>query len=77
MRVLSVSIIIALLIVVVVLGRAVVRLENYHYASFVGLCSEYDAANPMQTVEREKCLHGTETRIHWIFHIIPAIRAEY
>lgn len=38
------AIIILLSVVVIVLTHAIVRLENYRYANFVGLCSEYNIA---------------------------------
>ena len=41
--------IIILIICVIVLARAVIRLENYHYASSIGMCSEYDG--PLQLVQ--------------------------
>jgi len=51
------AIIIAVLAVaLVVLASAVVRLENYRYANFVGFCTEFDIKQPVQRIEREKCL---------------------
>lgn len=36
-------------------GAAVVRLENYHYANFLGACSQYNIADPAQRITRESC----------------------
>lgn len=65
-----------LAISVLLLARAVVRLENYHYASFVGMCSEYKADNPLQTLKRHECLHETETRTNSLWHIYYAVIGE-
>ena len=60
----------ALLIAVVVLSRAVVRLENYHYANQVGMCDKFDLSDPRQIFAREDCLNNTKTRTHWFWHIL-------
>ncbi len=65
--------IVVLIICVLVLARAVIRLENYHYASVVGMCSEYKADDPIQSVQRQECLNNTETRINPIWHIFYAL----
>ncbi len=59
---------------VVVLGSTVVRLENYRYANFVGFCSDYDIKNPVERINREECLNKTQTRTHWIWHLLYALR---
>ena len=59
---------------VVVLGSTVVRLENYRYANFVGFCSDYDIKNPIERINREECLNKTQTRTHWIWHLLYALR---
>ena len=66
----------ALLIAVAWLSVTVVRLENFHYATVVGMCSEYKADNPLQTVPRHNCLHSTETRTSFIWHIFYALKGE-
>ena len=61
----------AILILLVLLywfGSTIVELENYGYASTIGMCSEF--ANPLERVE---CLQNTETRTHWIFHLLYSL----
>jgi hypothetical protein len=62
--------IVVLLIAVVVLGRAVVRLKNYHYANLLGFCDKFDLSDPRQIFAREDCLNNTKTRTHWFWHIL-------
>lgn len=64
---------IVLAIAVVVLASAVVRLENYHYANAVGLCSQFDITSPQQRIEREKCLETSQTRTGWYWHVIYGV----
>jgi hypothetical protein len=66
-------VIFVLVICVLVLSNVVIRLENYHYASVVGMCKEYNPNDPMQTVKRQKCLNNTETRTTPLAHIFFAI----
>ena len=74
MRSLALVTIAALVIAVVVLGRAVVRLENYHYANQVGMCEKFEVPglrlDLKQYGAREDCLNNTETRTHWFWHIL-------
>ena len=70
MRALALATIVALLIAVVMLGRAVVRLENYHYANQVGFCDKFDITDPRQRITRDECLDKVETRTHWFWHIL-------
>ena len=65
--------IVVLAICVLVLAASVVRLENYHYASVVGMCSEYKADDPLQSAQRHECLHGTNTRTNPLWHIFYAL----
>ena len=66
----------ALLVCLASLSAAVVRLENFHYASFVGMCSEFKAEDPLQTVKRHECLHKTETRTNPMWHLFYALRGD-
>lgn len=66
-------IIFVLIICILVLARAVIRLENYHYASFVGMCSEYKANDPLQSLQRHECLNNTETRTNALWHLFYAL----
>ena len=71
------NIVIAILFVcVVALSVAVVRLENFHYASVVGMCPEFKADDPLQTTKRHNCLHKTETRTNPIWHLFYALAGE-
>ena len=65
-----------LLIVSIWLGAAVVRLENYHYASVVGMCGEFKPDDPSQTVPRHNCLHRTETRTRALWHLYYGLKGE-
>ena len=74
MKISLIAIIAALSLTVVMLGAAVVRLENYRYANFVGMCSEYGTVDPVQRIKREDCLENTQTRTHWIWHILYGVK---
>ena len=65
----------ALMIAVVVLTNAVVRLENYRYADSVGMCSEFsNRDDSAQRRQREKCLLNSQTRTHWLWHVLYGTR---
>jgi hypothetical protein len=65
----------ALVVMVIVLGAAVVRLEKYRYANSLGMCDEYFSRDdPTSRVQREKCLESKETRTHWLWHIVYATK---
>ncbi|RZN31277.1 hypothetical protein CWO90_17580 [Bradyrhizobium sp. Leo121] len=60
-----------LLLVVIVLGASVVRLENYRYADSLGMCSEFFSRDdPRKRMERERCLETSQTRTHWLWHLL-------
>jgi hypothetical protein len=63
-----------LLVCVGVLASAVVRLENYHYGSFVGMCSEFKAGDPVAAVKRHECLHKQETRTNPLWHLFYGVQ---
>jgi hypothetical protein len=68
------NIVIAVLIIcVLVLTRAVIRLENFHYASVVGMCSEYKPDDPLQSMQRQKCFSKAETRSNPLWHLFYAL----
>jgi hypothetical protein len=56
MKPIQLALIAGLTLAVVWLSSAVAQLENYRYANFVGMCSQYDITNPMQRIQREHCL---------------------
>jgi hypothetical protein len=66
--------IVVLAVAVVLLAKAVVRLENYHYANLVGFCGECSSVDPRRRIEREDCLNATETRTYWLWHIFFALK---
>ena len=71
------NIAIAILIVcLLTLSATVIRLENFHNASVVGMCAEFKADAPLQTVKRHNCLHATETRTNPLWHLLYAIGGE-
>lgn len=74
MKVVPILTIAALLVAVVWLGTAVVRLENYHYANFVGLCTQFNIKDPRERIEREACLERTETRTNWAWHLMYGLK---
>lgn len=53
-------------------GATIVRLENYHYASQIGLCE--NEINPTKNIERDKCLNITKTRTNWIYNLIYGLK---
>lgn len=63
---------IALLAAILVwFGTAVVRLEQYHYASMLGMCGPID---PLTLVKRELCLQKAETRTSPFYHLLYGLR---
>ncbi len=68
------SIIAILLLCIVFLATVVVRLENFHYASVVGMCSEFKTEE--QRVKHHNCLHNTETRTSSFWHLVYALFGE-
>jgi hypothetical protein len=63
-----------LVIAVIWSASAVVRLENYRYANFLGSCSQFNIADPMQRVKREICLEQSETRTSWVWHLLYGLK---
>jgi hypothetical protein len=63
----------ALLIATIILGSAVVRLENYRHANFIGFCADYNVRDPQQRIAREQCLDGSQTRTNWFWHLLYGI----
>jgi hypothetical protein len=56
------------------LGIAVVKLEKYRYANFVGMCTKYNITDPIQRIQREDCLEKIQTRTHWFWHLIHGLK---
>jgi hypothetical protein len=69
-------IIAALAVCVLWLSVVVVRLENFHYASVVGMCPEFKADDPLQGFKRHQCLHAKETRTSPLWHVFYGLAGE-
>jgi hypothetical protein len=63
------AVIAVLAILVVWLSLQIIRLERYHYASFLSMCMEQDQSDPVATVKRDRCLNNTETRTSSLAHL--------
>lgn len=74
MKLIPLALIAGLALVIVWLGSAVVKLENYRYANFVGMCTKYNIADPIQRIQREDCLEKTQTRTHWFWHLLYGLK---
>ena len=61
--------IVVLAVIVVWLSLQVIRLESYHYASFLGMCAEQDPKDPVAFAKRHQCLSETETRTSRVWHL--------
>lgn len=51
---------------------AIVRLENYHHANQVGLCSEFKL--PEESAERDACLNDSETRTSSLYSLLYGLQ---
>ncbi len=58
-----------LAVLVVWLSLQVIRLENYRYASSLGMCSDQDPQDPLAFSKRDKCLRETQTRTSPLWHL--------
>ncbi len=57
------------------MGAVIARLENYHYASFIGWCDEFKASEGLaMLMKREECLATKQTRSNPLWHIYYALR---
>lgn len=65
-------IIAVLLILLIWFGAAIVRLENYHYASQTGFCRELNVDEKLS--ERENCLNSVQTRTSFVLHLFYGLR---
>jgi hypothetical protein len=73
MRAAAPIVILLLVAAVVTLAAAVVRLENYRYANFSGLCTQFDITKPLQRTKRDECLNAAQTRTHWFWHVLYGV----
>jgi hypothetical protein len=71
------NIIIGLLLIAVVwLSSTVIRLENYRYASFLGMCPIEESQGIKSTADHYACLNLIETRTNSIWHLFYALTDE-
>jgi hypothetical protein len=66
----------ALLLLALAMSAAVVRLENYHYGSQVGMCSEFKPADPLSNGKRHDCLHRQQTRTSPLWHLFYGLTGD-
>jgi hypothetical protein len=74
MRAFSIVVIAILLATTLLLGLAVVRLESYRYANFLGHCEKFDLGNAQQRLARETCLNTVVTPRRWYLHLFHGVR---
>jgi len=74
MKLIALALAAGLVVVTAWFGSAVVKLENYRYANFVGMCSKYESADPIQRIQREDCLDRAHSRTHWYWHLLHGLR---
>ena len=53
-------------------SSAIIRLENYHCASQIGMCAECQGA--ISLVARDRCLNNQQTRTHPLYHLLYGLR---
>ena len=58
-----------LALTVVGLSAQVIRLEQYHHASFVGMCRDFPEEDPTLVTKRDECLNEAETRTNVLWHL--------
>jgi hypothetical protein len=65
-------IIILLLILLAWFGSAIVRLENYHYASQISLCDEFLGLDNL--IKKDNCFDEKETRTNPFWHLLYGLK---
>lgn len=68
--------IIVLLICVFILGKTVIRLENYHYANQIGMCDirKINGNELEKEQKRRECFALVQTRTNSLWHLFYAIK---
>jgi hypothetical protein len=61
--------IVLLAALVVWLSLQVIRLENYRYASSIGMCAQENPKDPLAFHKRDQCLRETQTRTNPLWHL--------
>jgi len=59
-------------------GMSIAKLENYHYANFMGICAEhmekdYPLGEMQARVKREGCLHEAKVRTSPIWNFFEGL----
>ncbi|MCY0852531.1 hypothetical protein [Cupriavidus sp. D39] len=70
------ALVVLLLLVIFVLGRALVRVENERYALWVGMCPNMSGTFGAMRAGDEnawKCTKTIQTRTAWWWHVYDAI----
>lgn len=57
-------------------GAIIIRLENFQYASLVGMCAETNATHIM-TIERHDCLMNTKARTNGAWNLYYAVADQF
>lgn len=60
--------IVTLAIIIIWFALVIVKLENYHYAVQVGMCSEVS-----ELIERDRCVNSKQTRTSFMWHLYYAL----
>ena len=68
------GLIIALLLLLIWFGSAIVRLENERYALWLEICGRFDPANPPTLMVRERCLDRVQTRTSPIYNLVYGLK---
>jgi hypothetical protein len=74
MKIIALALIAGLALTTIWLGYAVVKLEKYRHANFVGMCTQYNIADPIQRIQREDCLEKAQTRTYWFWHLLRGLK---
>lgn len=61
-------VIVLLIILIVWFGFRIIKLENYHYASQVGMCDEFSGLENLSS--KNNCLEKTKTRTNSFYHLV-------
>jgi hypothetical protein len=74
MKFITLALIACFALATVWLGSAVVKLEKYRHANFVGMCTQYNIADPIQRIQREDCLERAQSRTNWFRHLLHGLK---
>ncbi len=69
-------IILVLLAWTLLLTTTLIRLEDFHYATKLGMCSTLKSDELMRSLERHDCLHRAGTRTSGLWHLYYALLGE-